>query len=383
MTPEYDVIVVGARCAGAPLAMLCARAGLRVLLCDRARIGSDTISTSYLQTPALLYLKRWGLLDPILATGVPPIRHFLFRDQNASTDTPVWPVGGIEANYAPRRSAMDPVLVAAAERAGADVRDRFAVRDLLRDSEDRVVGVRGEARGCEVTVRARVVVGADGRHSTVAKLVQAERYDTVPNRACSMYSFWTGIPTDAFEIHPRVMMNPTNGGETMLLLFGWNSPAAFTPVRADPDRFLFDHVAGIPWLRERVGSGKRASRWYFVQDVDNYRHRCWGPGWALVGDAGYHQQASGGVGISNAFRDATALSEALVRGLSGTSPVEEELTQYGEARDRKSEPIYRAVCDAVRSFTNPSIVPDWQTFGIAITRWAAEVAAENDARESP
>lgn len=126
----FDAIVVGARCAGSPTAMLLARRGYRVLLLDRARFPSDTISTHWIWPPGVACLKRWGLLDRVVASNCPPIRS-LGLDLGAFVLTGVLPaVEGVDEMYAPRRTVLDKLLLDAAAEAGAEVREGFAVTGL-------------------------------------------------------------------------------------------------------------------------------------------------------------------------------------------------------------------------------------------------------------
>ena len=172
---QYDAIVVGARCAGSPTAMLLARRGYRVLVVDRATFPSDTISTHLIHPPGVAALRRWGLLDRLLATGCPPIGTYSFdfgpftsSGSPGTTDEPL--------AYAPRRTALDKLLVDAAGQAGAEIREGFTVEGLEID-DGRVTGIRGHSQGGKnIIERARTVIGADGRHSLVAEAVGAAQY---------------------------------------------------------------------------------------------------------------------------------------------------------------------------------------------------------------
>src|SRR4051812_6411885 len=172
MTQEYDAIVVGARCAGAPTAMLLARAGYRVLLVDRASFPSDTLSTHLIHAPGVAALRRWGVLGEVVASGCPAVQTSTFDfGPMALRGTPL-PVDGNSAGYAPRRTILDKILVDAAARAGAEVRERFTLDEVVIDDGGTVVGIRGHGEGgATVTERARVVIGADGRNSQVAGAV--------------------------------------------------------------------------------------------------------------------------------------------------------------------------------------------------------------------
>ena len=165
----YDVIVVGARCAGGPTAMLLARRGYRVLLVDRATFPSDTLSTHFIKPPGVAMLRRWGLLDQVIASGCPPVTRFRFDYGPVVLAGSPPPLDGGGECYAPRRTILDSILVEAAAQAGAEVRPAFTV-DAVLIEEQGVAGIRGHARGgATLTERARLVVGADGRRSLVAR----------------------------------------------------------------------------------------------------------------------------------------------------------------------------------------------------------------------
>ena len=201
MAAVYDVIVVGARCAGSPLAMLLARRGYRVLLLDRARFPSDTVSTHYIHQPGVAHLKEWGLLDQVRATGCPPIEEVGWDIEGITfSGHPPAPDGVAEA-FGPRRSVLDAILVQAAVEAGAEFRETFTVKELVRD-DGRVVGITGLLhRGATVTERAGVVIGADGLRSTVARAVEATPYEEHSPRTHTYYTYWAGVPIDRLEYH--------------------------------------------------------------------------------------------------------------------------------------------------------------------------------------
>lgn len=190
----YDAIVVGARCAGSPTAMLLARKGYRVLLVDKARFPSDVLSVHYIHQPGGARLKRWGLLDQVVASNCPPVRRQRLDFGPVVLEAAPPPVDGVADGYAPRRTVLDKILIDAAAAAGAEVRERFTVDGLIVDG-DRVTGVRGHAAGgATVTEEARIVVGADGLHSRVARIVGAPAYEVRPALTCAYYAYWDGVP---------------------------------------------------------------------------------------------------------------------------------------------------------------------------------------------
>jgi 2-polyprenyl-6-methoxyphenol hydroxylase-like FAD-dependent oxidoreductase len=338
----YDAIVVGARCAGSPTAMLLARAGHRVLLVDRAAFPSDTLSTHYIHQPGVARLRRWGLLDRVIATGCPPARRMTFDvGPFALSGAPV-AAEGADAGYAPRRYLLDQILLEAAAEAGAEVRERFSVSELLTE-DGRVVGVRGRAAGgAAVSERAPIVVGADGMRSRVARAVGAPVYEARPGRTCAYYTYWSGVPLDGAELSPRdgrmIIAGPTNDGRTIVTVF-WPRDE-FHRVRADLEGSFLEAVALAPSLAERMRAGRRADRFFGSGELPFFFRRPHGPGWALVGDAGYHKDPITAQGIGDAFRDAELLAAAIDDGLAGRRPLDEALAGYERARNEAAMPLY-------------------------------------------
>ncbi len=192
----YDAIIIGARCAGSPTAMLLARKGYRVLLVDRATFPSDTISTQIIWPMGVAELQTWGLLDRLVASNCPKVTKFTMD----LGDFPLsgWgpPVQGIADSYGPRRFVLDKILVDAAVDAGAEFREGFTVGEILV-ADGRVTGVRGRDKsGSRVTEDAKIVIGADGKHSLLARAVQAPEYNAVPSLSCFYYTYWSGVPVD-------------------------------------------------------------------------------------------------------------------------------------------------------------------------------------------
>jgi len=338
----YDAIVVGARCAGSPTAMLLARKGYRVLLVDRAGFPSDTMSTHYIHQPGVARLARWGLLDKVVASNCPPVRRLRFDvGPFALVGTPP-PADGAADGYAPRRTVLDKILVDAAVEAGAEVREHFSVQELVTDGE-RVTGIRGRAAGgATVTEQARVVIGADGLRSLVARGVQAPTYNVRPTLACTYYTYWSDVPLEGVELYPRpgrmMVAGPTNDGQILTIAY-WPH-AMFHEVRADIEGNFLKVLDLAPDLAERVRNGKRSERFVGTADLRNLFRRPHGPGWALVGDAGYHKDPITAQGITDAFRDADLLAEALDDGFAGRRPLDQALAAYERTRNEAAMPIY-------------------------------------------
>ena len=305
----YDAIIVGARCAGAPTAMLLARKGYRVLLVDRASFPSDTISTHIIWPHGAEIMDRWGLLDRLAATGCPPIALNLIFDvgpfalKGAVTDT-----NAGRGGFCPRRTVLDKLLVDAAVEAGAELREGFTVEALLWDG-DRVAGIKGHSRtGGTVEERARVVIGADGVHSLVAKAVRAPEYDAKPPLTTNYYSYYSGFAADDLEEYVRdyqaVGCFPTHDGLTLIAVL-WPS-SRFEEIRADIEGHVRKVLESTPSVADRLRGARRETKWFGTAGVPNYFRRPFGPGWALVGDAGYDKDPITAQGISDAFIDAEA-----------------------------------------------------------------------------
>ena len=337
----YDAIVIGARCAGSPTAMLLARHGHRVLVVDRSTFPSDTISTHLVHPPGVAALQRWGLLDRVVATGCPPIDTYAFDfgpftlvGAPGTADSPV--------AYAPRRTVLDKLLVDAAAEAGAEVRERFTVSDLVIDDE-RVTGIRGHTKdGSTVTERARVVIGADGLHSVVARAVRPEQYHEKPRLLCGYYTYWSGLPMRGrFEVYNRpgraFAAWPTNDDLT-LVIGGWPF-AQFEANKRDIEGNYLATFELAPHFADRIRGATREER-FVGTAVPNFLRKPYGPGWALVGDAAYHKDFITAQGIQDAFRDAERCATALHQVFSGARSFEDAMGDYQVTRDGHILPMY-------------------------------------------
>ena len=349
MTTEYDAIVVGARCAGAPTAMLLARKGYRVLVVDRASFPSDTLSTHMIHAPGVAALKRWGLLDTVTATGCPPIETYSFDFGPFTIAGAPRPTDGISTGYAPRRTVLDKILVDAAAHAGAEVREQFTLDEVVID-DGAVVGIRGHGDdGKSVLERARVVIGADGRNSQVAKAVRPEQYNDKPMLQWSYYTYWSGLPVDGFEIVIRPDRGwgtfMTNDGLTLLVV-GWPY-AESKAYKADVEANYLKTLELAPEFAERVRAATREERFY-GGSVPNFFRRPFGPGWALVGDAGYNKDPITAQGISDAFHDAELCTTAVDDVFNGGRSFDDAMSVYHHTRDARVLPIYEFTTQLAR-----------------------------------
>ena len=341
----YDAIVVGARCAGSPTAMLLADKGYRVLVVDRATFPSDTQSTHIVHPPGVAALRRWGLLDRLAATGCPPIDTYAF-DFGPFTISGAPGTEDAPVAYCPRRTVLDKLLVDAASEAGAEVREGFTVEELLVDG-GRVTGLRGHSAGGKlVSEQAKVVVGADGRNSFIAKAVGPEQYNEKPRLLCGYYSYWSDLPIDGrFEVFIRPGRGwaaaPTHDGLT-LVVAGW----PFAELEANKDDIegnylrMFDLV---PEFADRVRAATRETR-FSGTAVPNFFRKPFGPGWALVGDAGYNKDFITAQGITDAFRDAELCAKGLGEAFSGAADFDAAMGEYQSTRDAHVLPMYDFTC---------------------------------------
>jgi flavin-dependent dehydrogenase len=333
----YDAIIIGARVAGSPTAMLLARKGYRVLAVDRATFPSDTLSTHVIHAPGVAALKRWGLLDRLVETGCTPITGYQFDFGPITLTGTTKPVGGVDVAYAPRRTVLDMILVDAAREAGVEVREGYNVDEILRDDDGRVVGIRSG----EHEDRARIVIGADGRNSHVAKAVGAEDYNTKPRLQYSYFTYFSGLPTDQLENYIRPDRGwgvaPTNDGLTMVVA-GWPYAEA-TAYKADIEGNFYATLELAPEFAERVRHAKREAP-FLGGAVPAWFRKPYGDGWALVGDAGYNKDPVTAQGITDAFHDAERCTEAIDQWLRGGAAYDDVMAAWHEERDAKAMPMY-------------------------------------------
>jgi 2-polyprenyl-6-methoxyphenol hydroxylase-like FAD-dependent oxidoreductase len=337
----YDAIVVGARCAGSPTAMLLARQGYRVLLVDRATFPSDTVSTHIVQAPASAALRRWGLLDPVIASGAPPIETYSFDFGPVTITGTPRPADGISTAYAPRRTVLDKILVDAAVDAGAELRERFSVDEYVIE-DGAVVGVRGHAHGGRPVVeRARVVIGADGRNSQLARTVRAGQYAEKLKAQWAYYTYYRDLPLNGLEVCIRPYRGwgaaPTNDGLTMVVM-GWPYAEA-EAFKADPEVNFGKTLDLAPEFAERVRAATRVER-LTGAGVAGYLRKPYGLGWVLAGDAAYNKDPITAQGITDAFRDAESISSALHQTWREGRSFDELMAAHQASRDARVMPIY-------------------------------------------
>jgi 2-polyprenyl-6-methoxyphenol hydroxylase-like FAD-dependent oxidoreductase len=344
VTEPYDAVVVGARCAGSATALLLARAGHRVLLLDQAAFPSDTLSTHFLQPGGVRRLAAWGLDPVVMAAGAPPVPAMrVVVDGIGIAGTPRDAGGAAAPGYCIRRTAFDAALLRAAA-AGAEVRERCRLVGLEREG-GRVTGVRTRAGGAEEVVRARVVVGADGMRSTVARLVGAEpTHGVTPALTCVYYAYWADFPAAGGELHASAGTGagvyPTNDGLTCVAVA--RPYDGFAEFRADVDGVVLRSLGELG-LAEQMRAATRVERYKGTRDVPNFFRSCEGEGWALVGDAGHHKDPITGQGMSDALHDAELLATAVARQLAATGRFTGD-GAYTAARDTAAAEQHELTC---------------------------------------
>jgi 2-polyprenyl-6-methoxyphenol hydroxylase-like FAD-dependent oxidoreductase len=359
---RYDVVVVGARCAGAPLAALLARAGARVAVVDRATFPSDTLSSHLFEVDALTFLDRLGVSRALSATGAPLVQRTDTRveDLRIEIDLPQRPgdVGGMRSV---RRSLLDPLLVAAAEDAGAEVRTATEVTSLV-EGAGRVAGVRVKDRRGEREPRARLVVGADGRHSTVAELCGARRYNVTPNRRLLYWAFFEGADMGAeptFLTHrweERFILGiPSDSGLYQVLI--WPEMDELEDFRANPAAAFMAHACTCEPIARALAGARQVGKVLGAVRWEGFFREVSGSGWVLSGDAGHFKSPSPGRGIGDAFLQADSLASAITRALGESDhQIDAAMARWGHERDRAFAEHYWLAYDFEEAGAVPAVL---------------------------
>jgi menaquinone-9 beta-reductase len=337
--PEhFDVIIVGARCAGSPLATLLARAGLRVCVVDKAGFPSDTPSTHAVQPCGVKILEDLGVLEPLLKIA-PPIERgtMLLDDARIEVSGLSELVGAPMVNA--RRVTLDAILIEAAAAAGADVRTRTGVSSLVED-RGRIVGVR--TTGGEL--RAPLVVGADGARSTVARLVGASEYESTPPGRVFLWGYLEGVPAD----NDGIWLGKV--GDHGFLAFPTDSDlfmAAVVPsidrreeLRRERDTAYAEALTHWPELHASLAGARRVGPVHMMSRWHGFFRESAGPGWVLLADAGHFKDPTPGQGISDALRQAVELAVAIEKALGGSHPTNQVLRDWWSWRDQDAWEMY-------------------------------------------
>jgi flavin-dependent dehydrogenase len=349
----YDVAVIGGRIAGASTALLLARAGVRVVLVDHGRRGSDTVSTHGLMRGGVLQLSRWGVLPDVVAAATPAIREVVFHYADGEDiSVTIRPSEGVDALYAPRRHLIDRLLVDAAAAAGAEVLHQTTATELIRDLSDRVTGVRARGRRSEsLSLRASLTIGADGVRSMVAAEAAAPVILKGSTASAVLYRYLTDLPAAGYEWAygegAAAGLIPTNDATCVFVA---TTPARMRSLRSSGAEQAFATLlaSAAPSLVDRIADAKPATSLRGWGGVPGYLRRGWGGGWALVGDAGYFKDPITTHGMTDALRDAELLADAVLAMLSGCGEAS-AFEAYEGTRDRLSRDMFD-VTEAVAAY---------------------------------
>jgi flavin-dependent dehydrogenase len=380
-TLHHDVVVVGARCAGAATAMLLAAAGHDVVLVDRTEFPSDTLSTHAIARSGVVQLNRWQLLQDVLDAGAPPIREVAFHVGDASVTRDIKDRFGVDMMVAPRRHVLDTLLVDAAVAAGARLVTGVTVDGVRRNDDGRVTGVRGRTDSGRVDIEARFVVGADGRNSRIARSVGAEFTEVRGSNGAAHYAYFAGdFSAMEYFVGDRTFAGifPTNDSQACV----WVCTPADTAYRLRRSHNTIDAAfdamvqATSPALAQRIhSSAARASVTRGMIGFSNHLRHPVGPGWALAGDAGYHRDAITGHGISDAFRDAELLAAALDPVLRREADEATALAAFHAERDEQLREVFEITCELTTFPPADRFVELQKQLGVAIDTQAASLAA--------
>jgi flavin-dependent dehydrogenase len=345
---EVDVVVVGARAAGAATAMLLARFGLDVLAIDRGAYGADTLSTHALMRGGVLQLSRWGLLDRLRQGGTPVVRRTTFCYADAAVAVEIKAKDGVDGLYAPRRTGLDALLVDAAREAGAQVLHGTQMTALLRQPDGRVQGIElRDGAGGSRRVRASWVVGADGVRSGVARAAGARTLRQARHTSGIVYGYWRGLDLDGYQWRyvrgASTGAVPTDNGAACVFA-SISQRRFFTDLAPDVAGGYARVLAEVsPDLARDVASSERQEPLRGFPGQPGFLKQAWGPGWALVGDAGYFKDPITAHGITDALRDAELLARAIASGR------EAALAEYQAERDELSTALLD-LTDAVAAY---------------------------------
>jgi flavin-dependent dehydrogenase len=342
------------------------------------------VSTHSIARSGVVQLHRWGLLDEVLDSGAPAIRQVTFHAGGASVSRTIKHKAGVDVVVAPRRYVLDTILAGAAERAGAEVRAGVTVTGVRRDGRGRVVGVDGhDHTGAAVQLGARWVVGADGLGSRVARSVGAAINELRPAGGAAQYAYYQGIPWDGIEFFVAARsfagVFPTHHGQACIWVCNPAADAGAVRRRAGSRVEAFDRLLArsAPQLAERLRQARRTSPVQGMLRQPNQLRQAVGPGWALVGDAGYYRDAVTAHGISDAFHHAELLAVALHQALGATAEAEEAaaLARYQQQRDQALEEIFELTCRLAAYPPVPTFIELQKQLAGAIDTQAAALAA--------
>ncbi len=351
MADEFDVIVVGARCAGAPLATLLERQGVRTALVERDRFPKDTLSTHIFQGPAINALRRFGVLEQVLATGARPGVKVDGRQEDLfyRLDVSQRP-GDLGSFMSVRRHVLDPILAGAARDAGAKVMMSTKVTGVLHTG-GRVSGVRVNYRGRERTLNARLVVGADGRHSTVAELVGARKYNVTPGERIGYWGFFADSnpspePTLVYHRWAGRFVIAISADDDLYQVIVLPDKTFLPEFKRDREAAFMEHARASAPVAQIISGARRTGKLLGVIKYECFFRESAGPGWALAGDAGHFKDPAPGQGISDAFRQVQALAPVIAGGIGGSDrALDDAVAAWARWRDRDAAEHYWLAAD--------------------------------------
>ena len=361
MAERFEVVVVGARCAGSPLAAMLASRGVSVALVDKATFPSDTPSTHILQNDGVRVLAALGVLDAVRASGAPSIERADLRMDALRLQHPLPRRHGDPGVWlSVRRPVLDTLLVEAAEEAGASVRTGKRVTGLV-ERDGRVAGVRVEGDGGGYELEAPLVVGADGRGSLVARSTGARTYNAVPNQRLACWAYYEGVPaTDPATLFVQrwdeefLIACPCDSGLYLAIVI---APATRAPqFQEDVGAAYDEHVARCEPVAAVVAVGRRTGLPTLFARFTGYFRESAGPGWVLAGDAGHFKDPSPGQGITDALRQAERLAGDIVAGLSGARPLDAAMREWWRWRDRDAREMAWFATDMGRGGRVPPVL---------------------------
>ncbi|MBV8998131.1 MAG: FAD-dependent monooxygenase [Solirubrobacterales bacterium] len=362
MADRFDVIVVGARCAGAPLATLLARQGVKVAVVERATFPKDTLSTHIFQASAINFLKRLGVFDQVRETGARTYTTVDLRQEDFGCKFSVRQRPGDDGAFmSVRRFVLDPILLDAASAAGAEAMMSTNVTGLVRKG-DRVVGARALHRGKELILEAELVVGADGRNSTVGALAGARKYNVVPGERFGYWWFFAAAdpgPDPSLVYHRWdgrfVIAMPADGGLYQVIVLP--DMRFLREFREDREAAFMAHARACRPVAETLDGAHSVGKMFGVLKFECFFRESAGPGWALVGDAGHFKDPAPGQGIADAFRQVEALAPVIVRAIDdGNEALDASVAAWARWRDRDAAEHYWLAADFGAAGRAPAVV---------------------------
>ncbi len=346
---KYDAVIVGARVAGAGMAAFLSRAGFRVLLLERVQFPKPALSCPLYFGNALALLGRLGALPRIEAIGAPKISLYQTQVGDIRLRGRMLPYCGYNYAYSIRREVFDAALFEyVAAQPNVETRLGFSVTGLIRENE-RVVGVQGRTGGgAEQEIRAELVVGADGLHSVVAEQAGALKYNVLPPRSCVYYAYYSNVERAGAEPSASIYYAPdvplafiTSDSEAGLTVISCSLPASrFEQLRHDADAVHANFARYVSELVARLHGARRETPMYGVSPRESFYRVPFGPGWVLVGDAGYYKDPITGQGIHDALRSAELAAQAYVEYRAGAE-WGRVMSRYQTTRDRETRGMYR------------------------------------------